>query len=165
MLVVRKTTYEDILEVENIFRYARQLMKDNGNPSQWGEDRPDISLVKKDIENGESFLVLDNDTIVGTFACIKDIEPTYLEIDGAWLNDDPYVTIHRIASNGKARSVFDCAINFAKSFNRDIRIDTHKNNSIMIHLIEKAGFSKCGIIIVDDGSERLAFQKIKEENE
>lgn len=161
MLKIRSTTNNDLKEIERIFEYARQTMRDNGNPTQWGNDRPDINLVENDIENNNSYMVIDeNDKAVGTFACIPGIEPTYLDIDGAWLNDKEYVTIHRIASDGTVSGVFDCAIEFAKSFNKDIRIDTHKNNSIMLHLIRKAGFKECGIIIVDDGTERLAFQWI-----
>jgi len=159
MLVVRHSTYDDLNDIENIFVYARQVMKDIGNASQWGDDRPDIQLVINDIENNSSYVVLDGDEIVGTFACIHGIEPTYLDIDGSWLDDDSYVTIHRIASNGKSNGVFDCAIDFASKFNKDIRIDTHKNNSIMLHLINKSGFIRCGVIVVDDGTKREAFQK------
>ena len=160
MLVVRHTKYDDLKEIEDIFKYARKIMKDNNNPSQWGDDRPGIDLVIKDIEEDSSYVVLEDGKIVGTFACIKGIEPTYIEIDGKWLNDDPYVTIHRIAS--KSRGVFNCAIEYAKKFNMDIRIDTHKDNSIMRHLIEKAGFEECGIIVVDDGTPRIAYQRIKD---
>ena len=31
----------------------------------------------------------------------------------------------------------------------------------MQHLFEKNGFKKCGIIYLEDGSERLAYQLIK----
>ena len=40
-----------------------------------------------------------------------------------------------------------------------LRIDTHENNKVMQHLILKNGFEKCGIIYVDDGSPRVAFEK------
>ena len=32
----------------------------------------------------------------------------------------------------------------------------------MQHLIEKNGFQRCGIIYVEDGSPRIAYEKIKE---
>ena len=41
----------------------------------------------------------------------------------------------------------------------NLRIDTHKDNKIMINLIEKAGFERCGTIYVDDGTPRIAYQK------
>ena len=160
MLSIRKTTYDDLDEVKNVFRYARKFMKENGNPTQWGDDKPEISLVEDDIENGNSYVVLDGDEIVGTFAFIIGIDPTYIEIDGKWLNDDEYGTIHRIASNGKCKNMFKTVLDYVQQFGVDIRIDTHKDNKPMLHQINKYGFTYCGIIIIADGTERLAFQKI-----
>ena len=41
-----------------------------------------------------------------------------------------------------------------------LRIDTHEDNKVMQHLIEKNGFKKCGIVYVEDGTERFAYEKI-----
>lgn len=43
--------------------------------------------------------------------------------------------------------------------NNSCAIDTHKDNKITRHLIEKNGFAKCGIIYVADGSPRIAYEK------
>ena len=40
----------------------------------------------------------------------------------------------------------------------NIRIDTHRDNRTMRHLIEKSGFARCGLIHVEDGSPRIAYQ-------
>ena len=42
----------------------------------------------------------------------------------------------------------------------NIRIDTHRDNRIMQHNIEKHGFTYCGIIYLANGDERLAYQKL-----
>ncbi|MBO4918932.1 MAG: GNAT family N-acetyltransferase [Erysipelotrichaceae bacterium] len=159
MLEVRKTAIEDLNEVEKIFIHARKQMAINGNPTQWGDDRPSMELVKKDIAEGNSYVILNDGKITATFAYIIGTEPTYLEIDGAWLNDEPYGTIHRIASLNEVKGIFDCVIEYVSGYGADIRIDTHRDNKTMLHLIEKNGFFRCGIIIVDDGTERIAFQK------
>ncbi|MBQ1306951.1 MAG: N-acetyltransferase [Erysipelotrichaceae bacterium] len=159
MLEVRKTAVEDLDEVEKIFIHARKQMAVNGNPTQWGNDRPSMELVKKDIAEGNSYVVLNDGRITATFAYIIGIEPTYLDIDGAWLNEEPYGTIHRIASLNEVKGIFDFVIDYVSGFHMDIRIDTHRDNRRMLHLIEKNGFERCGIIIVDDGTERIAFQK------
>ena len=39
-----------------------------------------------------------------------------------------------------------------------IRVDTHKDNHIMQHNIEKHGFTYCGIINLANGDERLATE-------
>ena len=103
---IRKTTPEDLNDVERIFERARRFMKENGNPTQWKDDRPSLELVKEDITSGSSYVVTDDGKIVATFAFIIGTEPTYLEIDGAWLDDDPYGTIHRIASDGSVKGIF-----------------------------------------------------------
>lgn len=159
MLEIRKSTYDDLNRITEIFAYARKQMALNGNPSQWKNDRPSMELVKKDIDVSNSYVVLNEGKIVATFAFIVGVEPTYLDIDGKWLDDDPYGTIHRIASDGSVKGVFDQVIDYVSKRGVDIRIDTHKDNKIMRHLIEKNGFVYCGIIIVDDGTPRLAYQK------
>ena len=159
MLEIRKTQTEDLERIGEIFSVARKYMADNGNPTQWGQDRPSLDLVIDDIAKGNSYVVTDDGKIVGTFAYIPGIEETYLEIDGAWIDDAPYGTIHRIASDGSVRGVFNAALDFAQSQGRDVRIDTHKDNATMLHLIRRSGFTECGIIIVDDGTPRIAFQK------
>ena len=44
------------------------------------------------------------------------------------------------------------------SIDRNLRIDTHRDNSIMRHNILKYGFRYCGIIFLESGDERLAYQ-------
>ena len=36
----------------------------------------------------------------------------------------------------------------------------HADNKIMQHLLEKNGFARCGIIHVEDGTSRVAYQKL-----
>ena len=76
-----------------------------------------------------------------------------------WLNDEEYGTIHRIASNGSVKGIFESCLKYCESIVDNIRIDTHHNNFIMQYLIEKNGFTKCGIIFVRDGSPRIAYQR------
>ena len=160
MYEIRKTTIEDLDSLRKIFSHAREQMKEDGNPDQWKDDRPDEQLILQDIAKGNSYVVIAKGKIVGTFAFIVGVDPTYLKIDGAWLNDDEYGTIHRIASDGTTSGVFKAATEYVESFGVDIRIDTHQNNRRMLHLIEQNGFIRCGIIITDDGTPRIAFQKI-----
>ncbi len=101
----------------------------------------------------------------GVFALFSGEEPTYQNIEnGKWINDDEYVTVHRIASDGKVRGIFKCAIDYCKSISDNIRIDTHKSNIVMQKLINQNDFTKCGIIHVADGSPRIAYQWQKKKN-
>jgi RimJ/RimL family protein N-acetyltransferase len=162
MLKVRKTKPEELGCVMRIYAYAREQMKKNGNPTQWGDHHPAEELIAADIEEGTGYVVVEEDDgeICGVFAFIIGEDPTYTKIeDGAWKNDHTYGTIHRLASNGKEKGIFHACVQFCEQCISDLRADTHHDNRIMQHLLEKEGFERCGIIYVDDGSSRIAYQK------
>ena len=50
-------------------------------------------------------------------------------------------------------------MDFCFSHDANIRIDTHKDNLIMQHNIEKHGFTYCGIIYLASGDKRMAYQR------
>lgn len=154
---IRKAISDDLSAIMSIYRIAQDFMIASGNPNQWGHSYPSEDLVKEDISNEVCYLICDDEDIHGVFALFDNIEPTYQYIeDGQWLNDEPYVTVHRIASDGKLHGIFKYAINYCKSISDNIRIDTHKNNLIMRKQIEKNDFQKCGIIYVRK-SPRIAY--------
>ena len=41
-----------------------------------------------------------------------------------------------------------------------LRADTHADNKVMQHLLESEGFTRCGIIHVEDGTPRIAYQRL-----
>lgn len=157
--MIRKATYEDMNAIKGIYRAARKYMAENGNPTQWGEDYPSEELTGSDIRNGNLYVIEDNDGIHGVFVFILGKEPNYSNIEnGEWKNDNPYGTIHRMASDGTTRGVFEKCMAFCKGLSRNLRIDTHAANGTMMYLIEKNGFEKCGTIYVEDGTPRIAYQ-------
>ena len=158
---IRHSTPEDYQEILSVYDYAREFMRRNGNPTQWGPTHPSVERLREDIEDGVGYVITENDVIVGAFAFIIGDDPTYAEIrEGNWLNDKPYGTIHRNASNGKAKGIFDAMLAFCESQIDNIRVDTHRDNAPMLHLLESRGFVRCGLITTDDGTERIAFQKV-----
>ena len=135
-------------------------MRLNGNPNQWYDKYPEADTISNDIKCNNSYVAEQDGIICGVFTFIIGKEPTYQRIEGSWKNDEEYGTIHRIASNGQTRGFFDFCLKYCESKISNIRIDTHQDNKIMQHLIRKNGFEKCGIIYVEDGSPRIAYQKI-----
>jgi hypothetical protein len=161
---IRKAADGDLSDIMDIYIAAQDFMIKTGNPNQWGHSYPSKELIKSDIDNENCFLICDDDAPHGVFALFRGDEPTYHHIEnGKWINDDEYLTIHRIASDGKVEGVFRCAVDYCKSLSDNIRIDTHDDNIIMQTLIEKNGFEKCGTIYVADGSPRIAYQWIRDE--
>lgn len=157
---IRKTAPAELEQIMTLYEHARFFMADNGNPSQWGSTYPPCSLVQTDIENGDSYVCEDQGRIIATFYYKDGPDPTYQQIEeGCWLNGRPYGTVHRITSDGSVRGAASYCLNWAFAQCGNLKIDTHRDNHIMQHLLAKNGFQYCGIIRTDDGSERLAYQK------
>ena len=132
---IRKTTLQDVDTVLDVFAAAKRYMRANGNASQWGDEYPDRSIVTYDIACGSSYVMLENGEIVGTFALFLDEDESYRVIeDGAWHLDQPYGTIHRLASNGKARGVSKSCFDFCTAQIGYLRADTHADNRPMQRL-------------------------------
>ena len=94
-----KTPPERLEEVMALYARAREFMRRTGNPDQWGQDYPGEELIAREIARGQSHLCLDGQEIAAVFSLIEGEDPTYRTIcDGAWLNDAPYGTVHRICA-------------------------------------------------------------------
>ncbi len=158
-LLIRQSSVDDIPRLQEIFGIARRFMAETGNPHQWTADYPGEELLRKDIASGDSYVCLLEDRIVGTFVLRGGNDPTYDVIyNGAWQNNLPYATIHRIAGSGEVKGIMHLAMQFALQHHNNIRIDTHRDNMVMQNAIRKEGFVYCGIIHCWNGSERLAYQ-------
>ena len=156
---IRKSTMNDLPEMLEIFANARKYMAEHGNPNQWNDNWPSKEILISDIEIGQSYIVEDDEKgILATYAYILGVDKTYLEIDGAWLTDKPYGTIHRLASSHKERDIFSFIIKEITPNGLNMRIDTHANNASMIRAILKNGFKFCGVISPIEGGDRNAYE-------
>ena len=96
---------------------------------------------------------------ITVFAFIIGEEPTYLEIEeGNWKSEEPYAAVHRVASDGTVQGVLGHVMDYCSAQVPHIRIDTHTDNKVMQHVLEKYGFVSCGIVHVPDGSPRIAYE-------
>lgn len=163
MIVIRKTDTAELSILMDIFEQGKRIMRKNGNMKQWTGGYPTEEIVKKDIENGNSYVCLDEEqNIIGTFTLIQGNEPTYTHIyNGAWLDDTrPYGVIHRLASTENSKGVASARLQWCYCQIPNLRADTHRDNHILQHILKKHGFRYCGIIYLLNGDERLAFQKL-----
>ena len=158
MLSIRRAENADLDKIMEIYDTARVFMRKTGNPTQWAGGYPQREIIVDDIAVGRSLVICDDRRVCGVFALFDGIDPTYLRIDGdGWLNDEPYLTIHRIASDGTARGVLKCAVDHCKALSKNVRIDTHADNHVMQSALEKDGFIKGGIIDLENGDPRIAY--------
>jgi GNAT superfamily N-acetyltransferase len=137
---------------------------------QWQNGYPDENRILQDIAGQESYIVKnDENQIIGTAMFTTKPEPTYEIIEGNWLTDQKaqYGVIHRMAvsnnsrNKGIAKFMFDqCEQLLKENHINSMRIDTHQDNKGMQTLLKNRGYHYCGIIYLENGDKRLAFEKI-----
>lgn len=159
---IRLASTNDITAIMQVMDAARAIMRASGNMHQWEDGYPSEAVIMTDIERQGGYVIEEDDKVVAYFAFFPQPEPTYSTIyEGEWLdNSQPYHVIHRIASYPHIHGIFSCIMDFCFSHSTNIRIDTHRDNHIMQHVIQKHGFTYCGIIYLLSGDKRLAYQKM-----
>ena len=163
MRSIRKAAMNDVPVIMRLIDEARVIMRSCGNVNQWIDGYPSEETIQNDINNGHCYLLEKQDgQIVASFAFIPGPEPTYKEIfEGRWLDDAPYYVVHRLASTASSHGVFNDVMDYCMGVAGNLRIDTHRDNVIMRHVIERYGFTYCGIIYLLNGDERLAYQLMR----
>jgi len=164
MLNIRKTKADELDLVLKLFEHGRSIMRADGNFKQWANGHPKPELVVNDIACGNSYLCEDEQgEIVATFAFIQGIDPTYINIyEGEWIDaDSPYGVIHRMASTPESHGVAQQVFDWCYEQCHNLKVDTHRDNHIMQHVLLKSGFKYCGIIYLLSGAERFAYQRIE----
>ncbi len=162
--MIRRAHIEDIDRILSIVRSAQLSLRDLGI-DQWQDGYPSREVIEADIKEGVGWVITANDNrIIGYSAIVLTGEPAYTQIaHNEWHTANDYVVVHRICVDstlhrqGTATALMRHAATIAR--NEDItgfRIDTHRGNTRMLALLQRLGFSYCGIITYDSG-ERLAF--------
>lgn len=159
--LIREARMADMAEIITVMNAAREIMRQSGNTQQWVNGYPSEAVIMADMDRKGGFVIEEEGKVVGYFAYLPSPEPTYAKIyDGCWLDDKlSYHVIHRIASYPDVHGIFTSIMDFCFIHERNIRIDTHRDNTIMQHNLLKHGFTYCGIIYLASGDERLAYQK------
>jgi RimJ/RimL family protein N-acetyltransferase len=160
-----KATKQDAAKIMDIINQAKAFLKSQG-VDQWQTGYPAMSDIERDLDNEIGYVLKDEGKIVGYAGIDARGEKAYDTLKGNWLNNDPYIVIHRMAvdnsvrGKGLAQKMFQACEDFAKSKGiQNIRVDTDEDNHIMRHIIEKMGFKYTGTIWFDN-STKIAFQKV-----
>lgn len=156
---IRKATLDELDPIMEIYDGARAYMREQNNPTQWGGGYPSRALIQADMEKGCCYVCEEDGELLGVFYYAEEADPTYVSIDGAWLNDRPYGVMHRIAVAARGRGVASFCFDACFSRCKNLKIDTHSDNIPMQRALEKNGFVRCGIIYLENGDPRFAYQK------
>ena len=150
----------EIDEIMSIYDNARNFMRQTGNNNQWINGYPSRELILEDLKENRFYGVYDNEELVAVFMLTVDSDPTYNKIyNGNWLNDEPYAVIHRIGVLKRGKGIAKLCFDYALTKCNNLRIDTSKENLVMQNCLLKNGFSYCGVIYLESGAPRLAYQK------
>ncbi|WP_373599174.1 GNAT family N-acetyltransferase [Paraclostridium bifermentans] len=162
----RKTIKSDVNNVMKIIKQAQDYFKSQG-VDQWQNGYPNEETIENDIKNDESYVLEKDGEIVATTMLTFNGEPTYTSIQGKWLSNDKYATIHRVAVDNthKGKGLSSQIIKYVEKNCLDkgihsIKVDTHEDNTSMQRLLEKNDFKYCGVIYLEDDSKRIAFEKL-----
>lgn len=159
--VINKATLGDFSIVIGIIEQGKSKMIKSGNLNQWSVNYPALDTVKCDILLGDCYLLFEGDKPIATFVFKSGPEPTYLRIDnGRWLDNQSYYVIHRVASVEGVHGVMADIIKYCSTLTSSIRIDTHADNRPMQASLARLGFVYCGVIYVENGDSRQAYQRV-----
>ena len=99
-------------------------------------------LIEQDLD--DMYLCMAENQIACVFYYKKDEDEEYGQINGKWLNDEPYAVVHRVASTGIIKGAASYCLDWAYSQIPNLRMDTYRDNIPMQKLLEKCGFQYCG---------------------
>ncbi len=157
---IKLATLQDIPALQELFRIGRQRQRQNGI-TQWAEGYPSEELIREDIEREAAYICLtDEGELVGAISVFTAPDPTYFEIEGEWLDDEPYASVHRIVTNGQAKGLGQYLLKWVQGQYDNIRIDTHKENEPMKYVLTKLGFEYCGVIYLENNDARNAYHYV-----
>lgn len=138
---------------------------------QWQKGYPSREVWTQDVKDGCTYLAVEDGEIMGIFAYQITPDPSYAAIDGEWLTNGEYASMHRVCvsdnckGKGVAGKMFAYGFEMARKAGfQSMRIDTHPGNLPMQRALKKAGFVACGEIRLAAGCEkgnlRIGFERI-----
>lgn len=157
--MIRLATLNDLNIIMSMIVEGRKKIAEY-NISQWINGYPSIETITEDINLNRGYVLIENDEIIGYYAMLQH-DPCYDIIDGKWINDTPYVAIHRTVTKYFNRGMGSKMFDEIKKEHNHIRVDTHEGNVSMNKCLLKNNFKYCGVIKLNDGSPRNAYEYIK----
>jgi len=161
----RQAQQVDASQIWEILARAIQRRKEDGS-NQWQDGYPNPAVIDGDIEKGQGYVLVDDNTIVGYCAIWINNEPAYAELKGKWLTEGDFVVYHRVAvsenylGKGLAQKMLLHIEDFARKRNvYSLKVDTNFDNAGMLNIFRKLGYAYCGEVIFR-GTPRKAFEKV-----
>ncbi|WP_242363813.1 GNAT family N-acetyltransferase [Limosilactobacillus antri] len=167
-IYLRRTYMRDLPAINRIIKDAKDALKAAGSP-QWQDGHPNQRTIINDITHHLSWALVVDEEVVGVATLLPGPERSYQDLQGGTWNDDdnPYLTIHRVAINSQYQGQHLSTFLFSNLLTigqergyTNFRIDTHRLNKAMQAVAQKFGFQYRGTVQVDDQIDpaRLAYE-------
>ena len=169
-MIYRLATQRDLPRLLHMVDQAKASFRARGI-DQWQKGDPDGPGLAAAIEQKTIHVLEQEGQAVGMITVVPGPEASYAQIDGAWLNQEPYAAFHRVCveesckCRGIAAQLFGRSEDLARHMGlTNIRIDTHPDNRSMQRALAKSGYTLCGSLTLTEGTEkgdpRLAYHKV-----
>lgn len=163
-LLFRKAAEADAQRIWQIIGQAKEQMRRLGS-KQWQDGYPMLGTIKEDIALGNGYVLCEDGGVIAYGAIIFTGEPAYDDIVGNWMDDAPYVVVHRlaVADEAKQRGIATYFMQRAEELSCRsgvfrFRVDTNFDNTYMHQMLTRLGFAYCGEVRYRKGM-REAFEK------
>ncbi len=136
--------------------------------SQWRDGVPEPGVFRKDIAAGACWLFTYEGVSAGCMALHFKAEPAYADLHGKWLTTGSvYGSVHRMAvrdifrGHGLATDMLQLAEDLTAGMGHpSVRVDVHEENTGVRALLEKRGYTRCGVFETAVGGLRVGYEKL-----
>jgi tRNA (guanine37-N1)-methyltransferase len=166
----RRASPEDVDTLLAITAQASAFLAQQG-VSQWQDGFPNRDVFLQDIQAGNCWLFTHDGQPAGCVSLYRQPEPDYDAIQGQWLTQGDYGTVHRlaVAEGYRGRGLATEMLTFMEDLLQglgypSVRVDTHRDNQPMRKLLKKQGYTRCGVVYltdtVEEDNRRVAYEKV-----
>ncbi len=156
--MIRHAKLAEIPEILAITKACAAYMQQKGI-FQWNEQYPSKTAFLSDFKRGELYLLLENDTPIGSITLSTRMDKEYEPV--AWLTaTTAHLYVHRLCvhpdfqGKGYAQTLMDHAEDFAQEKGYvSVRLDTFSQNQRNQKFYETRGYQKLGDIFFPKQSE------------
>lgn len=150
MPIIREGRLEDLDTVMEIVSDVIKIMNAEGN-MQWNEHYPKREHFELDVKNGDLYVAVEGDGVVGMIAINFDIPEEYAAVFDL---NDPSVVPHRLGVSPRVQSkgiaqllMSHCEVLGKKKGIDRVRVDTNDANERMKYILSnKLGYEDRGLI-------------------
>jgi len=165
LIEFRQAKKSELHDIWEIIQFAIEQRKLDGS-TQWQNGYPNIEIIREDLQKSKGFVLTKNKHIALYVSLSVNDEEEYEKINGKWLSYRDYLVFHRIAihpnfyKQGMAHIAFSEIETYALHHQLpSIKVDTNFDNLVMIHLLDKHGYTYCGEVSMR-GEARRAYEKL-----